>query len=72
MTGLLADTTYYVRVYATNEVDTAYGNEVSFKTSEDGTGVLPDVQDAGPNEGDGNGDGIKDSKQTTVACDNRL
>jgi hypothetical protein len=67
MTGLLAATDYYVRAYATNEAGTAYGNEVNFKTNEDGTGVLPDVQDAGPNEGDGNGDGIKDSKQTTVA-----
>jgi len=29
--------------------------------------VPPNVQDAGPNGGDGNGDGIMDSKQTTVA-----
>ena len=66
MTGLFAETTYYVRAYATNLAGTAYGNEVSFTTN-DGTGVPPDVQDAGPNGGDGNGDGIKDSKQTTVA-----
>jgi hypothetical protein len=66
MTGLLAATDYYVRAYATNEAGTAYGNEVNFTTS-DGTGVAPDVQDAGPNGGDGNGDGIKDSNQTTVA-----
>ena len=32
MTGLSANTTYYVRAYATNSVGTAYGNEVSFTT----------------------------------------
>jgi uncharacterized protein (TIGR02145 family) len=31
--SLLPNTTYYVRAYATNSVGTAYGNEVSFKTS---------------------------------------
>ena len=32
MTGLTANTTYYVRAYATNSTGTAYGNEVSFTT----------------------------------------
>jgi hypothetical protein len=32
MTGLSANTTYYVRAYATNGVGTSYGNEVSFST----------------------------------------
>ncbi|MDD3567896.1 MAG: FISUMP domain-containing protein [Bacteroidales bacterium] len=32
ITGLSANTTYYVRAYATNEVGTAYGNELSFTT----------------------------------------
>jgi len=32
ITGLTAGTTYYVRAYAINSVDTAYGNEVSFTT----------------------------------------
>jgi uncharacterized protein (TIGR02145 family) len=32
LTGLIGNTTYYVRAYATNSVGTAYGNEVSFKT----------------------------------------
>jgi uncharacterized protein (TIGR02145 family) len=32
LTGLLANTTYYLRAYATNSVGTAYGNEVSFTT----------------------------------------
>jgi hypothetical protein len=34
MTGLTANTTYYVRAYATNSVGTAYGSEVSFITSQ--------------------------------------
>ncbi len=33
--GLSADTTYYVRAYATNSKGTAYGEEVTFKTSGD-------------------------------------
>jgi hypothetical protein len=33
MTGLTANTTYYLRAYAINTVDTSYGSEVSFTTS---------------------------------------
>ena len=32
ITGLTANTNYYVRAYATNSVGTAYGNEVVFRT----------------------------------------
>jgi uncharacterized protein (TIGR02145 family) len=32
ITGLLPNTTYFVKAYATNSVGTGYGNEVSFKT----------------------------------------
>lgn len=32
ITGLAANTTYYVRAYATNSVGTAYGVQISFKT----------------------------------------
>lgn len=32
ITGLTANTDYYVRAYATNSVGTAYGNELTFKT----------------------------------------
>ncbi|MFA6719581.1 MAG: hypothetical protein WCS15_10915, partial [Prevotella sp.] len=35
MTGLTANTTYYVRAYATNAVGTSYGDVVSFVTSAD-------------------------------------
>lgn len=34
LSGLLPATTYYVRAYATNSAGTAYGNEVSFTTSQ--------------------------------------
>ena len=39
ITGLTANTTYYVRAYATNSAGTAYGAEVSFTTT-----TIPDVQ----------------------------
>ncbi|MFZ4726743.1 MAG: fibrobacter succinogenes major paralogous domain-containing protein, partial [Paludibacter sp.] len=39
LTGLTANTTYYVRAFATNSVGTAYGNEVSFKTLTTPTGI---------------------------------
>jgi uncharacterized protein (TIGR02145 family) len=32
LTNLLPDTTYYVKAYATNEIGTSYGNQLSFKT----------------------------------------
>ena len=46
MTGLTANTTYYVRAYATNSVGTAYGEELSFTTLP--AGILGDVD--GDNE----------------------
>ncbi len=33
LTGLIAETTYYVRAYATNEISTAYGTQKSFETT---------------------------------------
>lgn len=33
MTGLICETTYYARAYATNSAGTAYGSEVSFTTT---------------------------------------
>ena len=39
MTGLTANTTYYVRAYATNSAGTAYGTEVSFTTLSSGGNV---------------------------------
>ena len=40
MTGLTANTTYYVRAYATNSAGTSYGPQVSFRTS---TIILPTI-----------------------------
>ena len=33
MIGLIGNTTYYVRAYATNSIGTAYGNEITFTTA---------------------------------------
>jgi uncharacterized protein (TIGR02145 family) len=40
LTGLTANTTYYVRAYATTSKGTGYGNEVSFKTLETSAAVI--------------------------------
>lgn len=41
LTGLTAETKYYVRAYATNSGGTSYGNEVSFTTHEGNSNGLP-------------------------------
>jgi uncharacterized protein (TIGR02145 family) len=38
--GLLPNTTYYIRSYATNNVGTAYGNQVTLKTNELNLAIL--------------------------------
>ena len=43
LSGLTANTTYYVRAYATNSKGTAYGEEVSFTTLEENIVVEPTV-----------------------------
>jgi uncharacterized protein (TIGR02145 family) len=41
LTGLTANTTYYVRAYAVNSAGTAYGNQISFTTtSGSGSGIV--------------------------------
>jgi len=45
VTGLTANTTYYVRAYANNSQGTAYGNEISFKTQEEIFGTFIDSRD---------------------------
>lgn len=40
ITGLLPNTTYYVRAYATNSKGTSYGNQINIKTSE----VVSDIE----------------------------
>ena len=41
--GLLPNTTYYIRAYATNSIGTAYGNEQSFKTYSKGSQIVTDI-----------------------------
>lgn len=53
MTSLIANTTYYVRAYATNSGGTAYGTQVSFTTLANPTGPV-------------GGDAICDGTQPTV------
>ncbi len=40
LTGLTANTTYYVRAYVTNSAGTAYGNQLSFTTTGGGSGIV--------------------------------
>ena len=44
ITGLTANTTYYVRAYATNSVGTSYGNQVSFTASQSASQTVTDVE----------------------------
>lgn len=39
ITGLIANTTYYVKAYATNSSGTNYGNEVTFRTTNKATDI---------------------------------
>lgn len=56
LTGLTANTTYYVRAYATNNVGTAYGNQVSFNSSMTSASVTTqDVSDITASTATGNG-----------------
>ncbi len=64
--GLAPATTYHFRVAGQNTIGIAHGDDATFMTL-DGTGVSPEVQDAAPNGGDGNGDSIPDKGQTNVA-----
>ena len=41
--GLIPNTTFYVRAYATNSVGTFFGNELSFTTPEPSTTIITDV-----------------------------
>lgn len=40
--GLIPNTTYYIKAYATNSIGTSYGNEIQFKTIDFGT--LQDIE----------------------------
>ena len=53
LTGLTANTTYYVRAYATNANGTAYGAQISFETLESGGGG-GDITYGSMSDNDGN------------------
>jgi sugar lactone lactonase YvrE len=61
LTGLTANTTYYLRAYATNEFGTSYGSVVKFSTSADLSAISGSVttfagsQTAGFSDGSGGG-----------------
>jgi uncharacterized protein (TIGR02145 family) len=69
ITGLLGNTIYYVRAYATNSAGTAYGNEVSFTTqsptlpiltTSNITNITPNNASSGGNISDDGGGQITD------------
>ena len=45
LTGLSANTTYYVRAYAINSEGMAYGEVISFKTDKDDLDDIPETGD---------------------------
>jgi len=54
ITGLLPGVTYYVKAYATNSKGTGYGNEISFKTSENDIIFNPNLTYGSLTDIDGN------------------
>jgi uncharacterized protein (TIGR02145 family) len=50
ITGLTANTTYYIRAYATNEFGTGYGDKATFKTEEQKIVYGANVKDIDGNE----------------------
>ena len=54
--GLIENTTYYVRAYATNSIGTSYGSEISFKTLANSNGITfnPDLTYGTMTDNDGN------------------
>ena len=55
LTGLSVETTYFVRAYATNNTDTAYGNQVSFSTISTPSIITNDITSIGANTAIGGG-----------------
>jgi uncharacterized protein (TIGR02145 family) len=56
LTGLLANTTYYVRAYATNSAGTAYGSQINFTTKNETGEIIfnPDLTYGSVSDIDGN------------------
>lgn len=58
LTGLLSNTTYYVRAYVTNANNTFYANEISFSTDKIGTPVATDASSTGATSFTANWDAV--------------
>lgn len=54
ITGLIPNTLYYLRAYATNGAGTGYGNEISFTTLTEGIEFNPDITYGTVSDMDGN------------------
>lgn len=67
ITGLTANTTYYVRAYATNNQGTAYGEEKSFMTLELATIVTGTVTDITHDSATGSGEITDDGGEAITA-----
>ncbi len=66
MDGLIDEAGIFNRVLSAEEIAAIYAAG-SAGICSDGDGVAPSVEDAAPNNGDGNGDGAPDSQQAHVA-----
>jgi len=71
ISGLTANTTYYVRAYATNSVGTAYGDQISFTTLPSGSITIPvltttAISGIAPNSAHGGGNISSDGNSTVT------
>lgn len=69
ITGLTANTTYYVKAYAKNSIGTAYGEEISFTTAENSTApnvMTAEVININKTQARGGGDVISDGGETVT------
>ena len=67
LTGLTPNTTYYVRAYATSSAGTAYGNELSFKTTSVPTITTTSISSITSTTGIGGGNIATDGGSTITA-----
>lgn len=69
VSGLQPQTAYYLEFQFTNNWGTGQWArlEITTSASADNDGILDSVEDAGPNNGDANGDGTPDKAQANVA-----
>ena len=65
ITGLFANTTYYIRSYATNTAGTSYGNQITFTTPDGLLLYLPFNGNANDESGNGNNGNVYNATLTT-------